>query len=287
MEKIAEVSRAQLPEPNIGELLVKAGKIRQEDSTRILQMQKEQNLRFGEAAVKLGLVSQDDIMEALASQFNYDYLAPGEENFSPELLTAYHPFTPEVEAFRALRTQLKLRWFSPARKHLAIVGAAEGAGCTYHAANLAVVFSQLGEKTLLIDANLRDPRQHIIFNLGNRQGLSELLSGRVDHAPLVRISKLGSLSVLPSGATPPNPGELLSSGTLKTLLAKLDQYFDVILIDTPPAKIYTDAQTVAVQSGGALLVAKLNCSRLDDIAAIKDSLAVTSTEVAGVAMGRF
>ena len=287
IEKLAEVSHGKQPEPNIGGLLLKAGKIRPEDNERIMRIQREQNLRFGEAAMKLGLVSEDDIREALSHQFNYSYLAAGEHGFSPELIAAYKPFTAEVEAFRTLRTQLKLRWFNGQRKHLALVSPASGTGCSYHAANLAVVFSQLGERTLLIDANLRDPRQHLMFKLGNRQGLAEILSNRVTQPPLVAIPTLDNLSVLPAGAVPPNPGELLSRGILHKLLTELDLDFDVILIDTPPAMTCTDFQSVAFQAGSALIVARLNHTKLSDIAAVNDSLATTSTEVAGVVLSKF
>jgi chain length determinant protein tyrosine kinase EpsG len=287
MEKLAELTQGEQPESNIGGLLVEAGKIKPEDRERITRIQREQNLRFGEAAIKLGLVNEGDIREALAQQFDYAYLAPGKNGFSPELAAAYQPFSAEVEALRTLRTQLKLRWFNGRRKHLALIGALPGAGCSYHAANLAVVFSQLGERTLLIDANLRDPRQALIFNLGNRQGLTEILSDRVNQIPLVRIPALGNLSVLPAGAVPPNPGELLSRGSLPKFLTQLDKNFDIILIDTPPAMSCTDAQTIAFQAGSALIVARMDHTRLSDISAINDSLATTSTEVAGVVLSKF
>jgi chain length determinant protein tyrosine kinase EpsG len=286
-EKVTDISGAAKPEPNIGKLLIEAGKLKPEDSERIHKLQEDENLRFGEAAVKLGLLTEADIQQALASQYNYAYLRPGEQNFSPELAAAYKPFTPQVESFRALRTQLKLRWFNPSRKRLAVIGASVGAGCTYHVANLAVVFGQLGERTLLIDGNLRDPRVHQVFGLGNRQGLAEVLGGRVDHVPIVPLPKLGNLSVLPAGATPPNPAELLSRSALQTLLTQLEQYFDVILLDTPPARPFTDALTIAAHCGAALLVARLNHTRLDDLAAIKDSLAVTSAEIAGVTLNKY
>jgi chain length determinant protein tyrosine kinase EpsG len=286
-EKEAGLSSAERQEPNIGNLLLNAGKIKPQDSERILKMQKEQNLRFGEAAIKLGLVTEGDIQQALAAQYKYAFLAPGDQNLSPELLAAYQPFTPEVESLRALRTQLKLRWFNEMHKHLAIIAPTEGCGCSFHAANLAVVFAQLGERTLLIDGNLRTPRQHLIFNLGNHGGLAEILGARVDHAPIVHPPKLGGLGVLPAGATPPNPGELLSRGTLHALLAQLDEHFDVILIDTPPAMPFTDAQAIAAACGGALLIAQQNRTRLDDLATIKENLTATGATIAGVVLNKF
>lgn len=286
-EKVADLASIARQDSNIGKLLIEAGKIKPEDSERILKLQKTDNLRFGEAAVKLGLATQADIQQALSSQYKFSYLSPGDQNYSAELLAAYQPFTPQVESLRALRTQLKLRWFNGARKRLALIAPSPESGCTFHAANLAVVFAQLGEKTLLIDANLRDPRLHQIFNLGNHQGLTEILGGRVDHAPIAQIPKLGSLSVLPAGPIPPNPGELLSRGTLQGVLSQLDPYFDVILIDTAPAIPYTDAQAIAVASGGALLIARQDKTRLNDLASVKENLAITGTEIAGVVLNKF
>ena len=105
-----------------------------------------------------------------------------------------------------------LRWFDRAeeRQVLTIVGAERGEGRSYLAANLAIVFSQLGERTLLVDADLREPRQHYLFHLENQIGFSTLLAGRSREEAIVRIPDLAGLSVLPAGPTPPNPLELLN-----------------------------------------------------------------------------
>ena len=105
-------------------------------------------------------------------------MQPGQGNYSEELVAAYQPFSQQVEALRALRSQLMMRWFNETNKSLAVVTANAGEGGSYLASNLAVMFSQLGERTLLIDANMRNPRQHIIFNLKENRGLSDILAGR-------------------------------------------------------------------------------------------------------------
>ena len=104
----------------------------------------------------------------------------GDASLSHELVAAYKPFSPVVEQLRALRSELMLRWFDeqPAHKAIAVMSEARGEGRSYIAANLAVVFSQLGGRTLLIDADLRKPSQHLLFGLENRIGLSTVLSGR-------------------------------------------------------------------------------------------------------------
>jgi chain length determinant protein tyrosine kinase EpsG len=137
-------------------------------------------IRFGEAAQRLGLITESDIQQVLARQFDYPYLQAGEGSYSPKLLAAYQPFSNQVEQLRAIRSQLMLRWFARGHKGLVIIGVDSGEGTSLFAANLAVVFSQLGEHTLLVDSNLRKPSQHEIFDLKARQGLSDILAGRAD-----------------------------------------------------------------------------------------------------------
>jgi receptor protein-tyrosine kinase len=199
----------------LGAILVDGGQLKPDDAERVLQYQKQHNLRFGEAALRLGLISEADIQFALSRQFSYAYLrkAPGElRPLSDDLVAAYQPFSSRVEQLRAIRSQLMLRWFDRAeeRQVLTIVGAERSEGRSYLAANLAIVFSQLGERTLLVDADMREPRQHHLFHLENQIGLSTLLAGRSREEAIVRISDLAGLSVLPAGPTPPNPLELLN-----------------------------------------------------------------------------
>jgi chain length determinant protein tyrosine kinase EpsG len=279
------VERIQESAPNsaktIGLMLLESGKISAQDVERVLKLQKEQNLRFGEAAVKLGLVQEADIQQALARQFDYPYLSPGEGGFSQELVAAYQPFSPQVESLRALRSQLMLRWFDDERRTLALTGAHPGDGTSHLAANLGIVFSQLGERTLLIDANLRSPRLHTYFNLDNRAGLSDILAERATLAALTRIPQFVDLSVLTAGTQPPNPAELLARNNLGELIALLTRHYDVILIDTPPAAQSADFQVVSAKAGGALITVRKNRTRLNEVAAIKDMLAAAGAQVVG------
>src|SRR5258706_5159515 len=186
----------------IGALLVDSGKITQEEADRVMRLQREKGLRFGDAAIKLGLIIPADIERALSQQFEFPYLIPGTSSLSGELVAAYVPFDRKVEVFKAIRSQLMLRWFNLdlGIKHLAIVSPCRREGRSYFAANLAVVFSQLGERTLLIESDMRNPRQHTLFNLENRRGLSTFLSGReaadiIDHiVPLPDLSILSAAS---------------------------------------------------------------------------------------------
>lgn len=257
----------------MGTILVDAGRLSLPDADRILQFQRTRGARFGDSGVSLGLLTDDDVRFALSVQFDYPYLGR-ESNLSRELIAAYQPASRPVEQLRGLRSQLMLRWFDTEseRKGLAIVSAGQKEGRSYIAANLAIVFSQLGRRTLLVDADMRLPRQHQLFNLGKAAGLSDMLAGRAGPEAVVGISALQDLSVLPAGAIPPNPQELLGRQEFPKLLQSLGEDFDVIIIDTPPASECSDAHTVAVRAGAALMVARQNRSSLPQMAHLTQGL---------------
>lgn len=275
-------------EKRIGHLLVEMGVIATGDVERILALQKNKGMRFGEAAQQLGLISDEDIQRVLSKQFGYPRVAPGDGSISPELITAYLPSSPQAEALRTLRSQLKLRWFNRKQKMLAVVGCERNSGSSYVAANLAVAFSQLGERTLLVDADLRTPRQREIFRLANREGLSDILAGKADlEEMLQKPGYLPDLSILGAGTIPPNPQELLSRRTFALLLQGLTSRFDVIILDTFPSVAISDSETVASLSGGALVVIRPNHTRLADAALLKDRLRACSTQLVGALVNQY
>jgi protein-tyrosine kinase len=275
MDGTEVINNYEVPNPidtRLGRLLVNAELIDLSDVQTILDCQNEQNLSFGDAALLLGLVKESDIVRMLANQFEYAYLQPGDGGFSDELIAAYSPFSKQVELFRKLRTQIKLRNANAHRQGIAIVGVNPGDGCSYVAANLATVFSQLGERTVLIDANLRNPRQHLIFNLPRRQGLADLLAGRCGMEVLIQIPELKDLSILPVGTIAPNPQELLSKPAFGALIRDLACSFDVVLIDTGSAAFFADYQIVSSKAGNALLVCRKHKTRTHDFLTITEQL---------------
>ncbi|MDP3323295.1 MAG: chain length determinant protein tyrosine kinase EpsG [Hydrogenophaga sp.] len=271
----------------IGRLLLQLGKIAPEDTDKILRAQQEHGLLFGDAALKLGLISEADISQVLAMQFNYPYLQAGQGGYSDELVAAYQPFSKQVEALRALRSQLMMRWFNENNKSLAIVSANAGEGGSYLAANLAVMFSQLGERTLLIDANMRNPRQHTIFNLKENIGLSDIIAGRAGLDVVSQVEFFEDLSVLGAGTTPPNPQELLNRASFTYFMNQATSQYDVVLVDTSPASATADAQATVARCGGALLVSRLNHTRFSDIAEVRNQISVTGTQLVGAVINDF
>jgi len=267
----------------IGALLIDAGKISPQDAERVLRYAKERGLRFGDAAVALGLATRNEIERIVALQFGYPYVTAGESPVAPEVVAAYRPSSHQVEAFRALRSQLLLRWFGESleRKRLAIVSMNRGDGRSYLGANLAVVFSQLGEHTLLIDADMRNPRQHQIFGLNNTIGLSTVLSGRAGVEAVQRVPAFLDLSILPAGPLPPNPQELLDRDALTQVLDEWSSRFDVILLDTSAASLAADARVVAAKAQGAFILTRLNKSKLNQVKSLYEELSGVKVSVVG------
>lgn len=253
---------------SIGGLLLNAGKITPVDAERILRVQKEKGLRFGDAAKSLNLISEEDIQQALSQQFDFSFLVNAKDGYSNELIAAYQPFGGQAEALRVIRSQLMLRWFNADRKTLAITSPGNGEGRSYFAANLAIVFSQLGERTLLIDADLRLPRQHQLFKIEEKRGLSDILAGRADFSVITKLPAFLNLSILTAGTIPPNPSELISRG-LGASLEQLALEYDVILLDTPASLQNSEVQLLAARAKGALLLARLHQTRLANMEAIK------------------
>jgi protein-tyrosine kinase len=282
-------SNANEPDRSIGAILVKVGRLSPADAEKIMRFQVERDVRFGDAAIELGVLTQADIEFALSRQFDYPYLLRGESSISENVVAAYEPFTSRVEAMRALRNQLMWRWFDSGqeRRALAITSAEREDGRSFVASNLAVVFSQQGQRTLLIDADLRNPRQHELFSLENRAGLSAILSGRNGYDVIQRVPALLGLSVLTAGAPPPNPLELLGRPVFGNMLRDLKEQFDVILIDTPAGNGCSDAQMVAARSGAAVIVTRQDASHVDKVHELLGSLNEARVHVVGTVLNSF
>jgi protein-tyrosine kinase len=268
----------------LGRLLLDAGKLTEIDVGRVVATQRQQNLRFGEAAEQLGLVSSEDVRWALARQFGYPYL-PKDSPLDAALVAAFQPLSAQAEALRELRSQLLLRWFDDRRKTLAVISPRANEGCSHLAANLAVVFAQLGERTLLVDANFRNPMQHELFGLNPAVGLSGVLAGRceLDDA-LSSIAPFDKLTVLCAGARPPNPQELLSRVVFRYVLETAPAGFDAVIIDTPPLLDYADAQIIAAIAGGCLLATHRHKTRLADVERVKAKIEPTRAVLLGAAL---
>jgi len=256
---------------SIGSILVESGRLSSADADRISEHQQQHSLQFGDAAIALRLLSKADIDYALAKQFDYAYLNNQDNSLSAELVAAYKPFSKIGEDLRAVRSQLMLRWLNtdPTHKVIVVVSPGKGEGRSFIAANLAIVFAQQGQRTLLLDADLRaapTEGQHSLFKLGKSTGLSGILADRAGLEAALPVPSLPGLTVLPVGAVPPNPQELLGRPEFRELLGKAAQQFDVIIIDTPAGGDFADAEIIAARAGAALMVARKNQSLMPTVA---------------------
>lgn len=274
---------------SIGDIISEMRNLSAEQVESVLAYQRQHGVRFGEAAVALKLVTQDDVMFALAQQFHYPYAPEEQRKLSPELVMLNQPFGVQAEAFRALRSQVTTRVFGDLqqRRALAVISPDNGDGKTYLAANLAVALAQLGGRTLLVDADLRSPRQHEVFRLENRAGLSGILSGRSDSHVIQQLGAVPSLFVLPVGVTPPNPLELVERPAFALLMRELTSKFDHVVVDTPAAVHGADAAVVAARCGAAVAVARKDRTRMRELTDLVDALEGTGALMAGVVVNEF
>jgi protein-tyrosine kinase len=253
-----------LVDTQLGELLHGDGTLTEQDIQDIFAAQMEHGEPFGEAASRLGLVSEQDVRRALARQADFPLVASGESALSPELITAYQPHSARAEELRTLRSELVLRWFGRGNRVLAVVEARRGNGCNVLAANLAVSFAQLGERTLLIDANLRAPSQQTLFGLTAKCGLVDFIEGRESlDKVLTAVPGFSRLSVMCAGAPPPNPQELLGHISFGYLMETSPTKYDVVIVD---------AQIIAARAGGVVLATKRHRTRLADAIRVKSQL---------------
>lgn len=275
---------------SIGDIIAETRNLSAEQVEQILACQRQRGIRFGEAAVQLGFASTDDVLFALAQQFHYPYAAEEQRKLSPELVALNQPFSVQSESFRAIRSQLMIRIFNEQeepRRALAIVSPNARDGKTFFAANLAVTLAQLGGRTLLIDADMRGPRQHKVFNLPNNSGLSGILSGRTEGQVVQQVSSVGSLFLLPVGIIPPNPLELVERPAFGLLMRELISKFDHVVVDTPAAEYGADAAVIAARCGASLLLARKNESRVEVLEELTAVLTQSSSKLAGVVVNEF
>ncbi|HWJ21043.1 MAG TPA: polysaccharide biosynthesis tyrosine autokinase, partial [Gemmatimonadaceae bacterium] len=172
------------------------------------------------------------------------------------LATHADPRSPVAEAYRSLRTNLAFARTSHALQTLVVASPGPGDGKSTTAANLAITFAQQGQRTLLIDADLRRAVLDKTFDLQRQPGLTDVIIGVATVASAVHATKVPNLFVLPSGQFPPNPSELLGSPAMREVLREAKEQFDVVLFDSPPLLAVTDAAVLSTLVDGTILVVR-------------------------------
>jgi len=279
----------------IGELLIDSGLLKRAQLDEILRVQASSQSwgprkRFGEIARELGFVEGSRVDLALARQFDLPSVPPFDRTLTPELVAARETSHPGVEVLRGVRERIARTWLNARATDaasgsepqsgghaVAIVSAQRGDGRSFIAANLAITFAQSGRRTLLIDADLRQPRQHHLFQVDDRIGLSTLLAGRSGTESVARIEPMPDLYVMPAGPIPPNPHDLLARPELRWLLFNAEEQFDVVLVDTPAWSEGLDAESICRRTRAVALVVRADqtmaASAQELVAALREAQA--------------
>lgn len=210
-----------------------------------------------------------------------------------EIITNNDPKSPISEVFRSLRTNMQ---YMGSKKKLSMIltSTVQGEGKSFVTANLAVTFAQAGKKTIIVDADMRRPRQHKLFELEVTLGLSNYLSGidilgdnrEIIADECIYKTDIENLSVIPAGNVPPNPSELLLSGKLKELISTLEEKYDVIIFDGAPCLLVTDATIIARRVNYTIIVAEQNFTKMEDLKEAQRRIKHVGGHIAGVVLNK-
>ncbi len=205
-------------------------------------------------------------------------------NSQRKLVTYFDSKSPVSEQFRTLRTNIQFTAVDEELQTILITSSGPSEGKSTTAANTAVVFAQQGKRTLFIDADLRRPSSHYAFAFMNTVGLTNVLTKQTTLEKAVQVVEPLGLDVLTSGPLPPNPAELLASRAMKELINQVKQEYDVIIIDSPPVTAVTDAQVLARECQGVILVVSSGRTQVEDAVKTKDLLEHTGAKILGVVL---
>jgi capsular exopolysaccharide synthesis family protein len=178
------------------------------------------------------------------------------EKVTPDIIVHESPGSLMAEAYRSVRTSLLLSSSGHPPRLIVVTSAAPSEGKTTTAINLAISLTQTGSKVVLIDADMRKPRVQTVFPVENSVGLSTFLAGGSNLKDIICETKVPGLMIIPCGVTPPNPGELILSTDFRKMLEALRDYFEYIVLDSPPVGTVSDARILAVSADTTILVVK-------------------------------
>ncbi|MGD1710607.1 polysaccharide biosynthesis tyrosine autokinase, partial [Klebsiella pneumoniae] len=180
-------------------------------------------------------------------------------------LAVDNPADLAIEAIRSLRTSLHFAMMEARNNVLMISGASPNAGKTFVSSNLAAVISQTGKKVLFIDTDMRKGYTHKLFNESNTNGLSDILSGKIEINKAIKTITSAGFDYISRGMAPPNPAELLMHRRFGELLNWASENYDIVVLDTPPILAVTDAAVIGNYAGTTLMVARFELNTAKEI----------------------
>jgi protein-tyrosine kinase len=192
-----------------------------------------------------------------------------------------------AEQFRTIRTNIKFSLPDINLKAILVTSSTPGEGKSTNVANLGVVFAHEGKRVLIIDADMRKPTLHHTFGIFNTVGLSTILSRQHELSSAIQETPILGLFVLPSGPIPPNPTELISSNAFTIFLEEMKKIYDIIIFDAPPLLSVSDAQCLAHQCDGTLLIIHSGAVEKEDVLKAKSILNSTQAKILGVILNNY
>ena len=203
-----------------------------------------------------------------------------------ELITFGHPKSMLSEAYRNIRTSILLSFSGRPPKKIAISSPNPAEGKTTTVINTAIALSQTGARVLIIEADLRKPRIHRIFEQENGMGLSNFLSGNAQLDSIIKKTEIPNLYYILSGPLPPNPSELLGSSLFKGMIESLSERFDHIVFDAPPVLGFADSVVLSTSVDGTILVVQGGKTPRETLQRAKDVLSQVNARILGVVINR-
>lgn len=187
-----------------------------------------------------------------------------------------------VESYKIARTNIMFSLAASEKKVFAVTSYSKGEGKSTASSNLAISFSKMEKKVLLIDADMRRPNIHNIFKLNNEFGLSNVISKMASFEDAVQHNVISNLDVLPAGTIPPNPSELLCSNSFLNLMEKLTEMYDYIIIDTSPIGAVADALLLKNFIAGFVVVVRERATTHRDLSRLLESMKLADAKVLGL-----
>ncbi|MGD6991130.1 CpsD/CapB family tyrosine-protein kinase [Sutcliffiella horikoshii] len=203
---------------------------------------------------------------------------------SRHLISDKLPKSPISEQYRTIRTNIQFSSVDQQLRSIMITSSGPSEGKSTTASNLAVVNAQQGKKVLFVDSDLRKPTAHYTFQQENFRGLTTVLTRQSALLDTIQPTRIEYLDILTSGPIPPNPAELLSSRAMEELLAEAYRIYDLVVFDTPPVLAVTDAQILANQCDGTILVVASGTTDKDSAIKAKDLLNSAKAKLLGVVL---
>ncbi|QPC85046.1 CpsD/CapB family tyrosine-protein kinase [Phototrophicus methaneseepsis] len=204
---------------------------------------------------------------------------------STQLITLTDPRSNAAEAFRTLRTNLMFSSVEKPIQTLLVTSTSKADDKSVALANLAVTFAQAGNKTILVDSDMRQPMQHEIWGINNERGLADMmLDDTLLSRPPLQATDVDNLMLIPSGQRPPNPADILSSHRMDEIIGVLKARAAYILFDAPPVLAASDAVVLSTKVDGILLVVRANETRRDNVSSARSALEQVHARVVGAVL---